>query len=191
MHLSTDTDIQNMNGQQISNFYARIHQNVCNDASFEQLQSDVTTLQDNRTLVGSLAWPLNNPANGLHSFCYLGYLRPSRISYWEWIQSQNRKEHHQPPRHYRRASNLHDGSQWHFPHRPTGVSWWSTWMSSRAFQTNCSQQWSWNPWSASLFLWRQTSTTVWERHMKSKILALQDNSYGMSLIFNHKASMIR
>ena len=55
MYLSTDTDIQNMNGQQISNFYARIHQNVCNDASFEQLQSDVTTLQDNRTLVGSLA----------------------------------------------------------------------------------------------------------------------------------------
>ena len=33
MHLSTDTDIQNMNCQQISNLFARIHQNVSNDAN--------------------------------------------------------------------------------------------------------------------------------------------------------------
>ena len=50
MHLSTDTDIQNMNTQQISNFFARIHQNVSNDANFEQLQSEIATLQRNRTL---------------------------------------------------------------------------------------------------------------------------------------------
>ena len=50
MHLSTDTDIQNMNTQQISNFFSRIHQNVSNDANFEQLQSEIATLQRSRTL---------------------------------------------------------------------------------------------------------------------------------------------
>ena len=50
MHLSTNTDIQNMNNQQISNFFAHIHQNVPNDANLKQLQSEITTLQRNRTL---------------------------------------------------------------------------------------------------------------------------------------------
>ena len=50
MHLSTNTDIQNMNREQITGFLASVHQNVPDDATLEHLQSNVATLQHSRTL---------------------------------------------------------------------------------------------------------------------------------------------